>query len=118
MAILKDKGGEIEVRILKPPFDSAEPEFFDEYAYLGVRETGKRECTRYISPETLHYAIHVTFKKGYNWEHYPRFLFRVTDTATKQKIISLIPKRDGDKCEDNVLTTDQVFHFGILPLHH
>jgi hypothetical protein len=75
MAILKDKGGEIEVRIMKPPFDAAEPDFFDEYANLGVRDARLKECTRYIAPESLTYAIHVTFKKGYSWGKYPRFFF-------------------------------------------
>jgi hypothetical protein len=75
MVFLGPPGGEIEVRLVKPPFDAVESAriYFDEYEKLGTphAETLSYESTRYIIPENTHYAIELTLKKGFlfgDWE--------------------------------------------------
>jgi hypothetical protein len=107
MVLLKDRAGEIEIRIMKPPFDAADPEFFDEYANLGVRDPGRNACTRYITPESQTYAIHVVVKSGYNWGKYTQMYIEVSDKATEKQLFECWHRKK--KCEGSISTNDQVF---------
>jgi len=106
MTTLKDRAGEIEVRIMKPPFDAVEPEFFDEYVDLGVRYTGRNACTRYITPESQTYAIFIIVKSGYDWGTYPRMHVEIFDKATKVRVLS---RGFSKACAGTVSDEDQVF---------
>lgn len=67
MVILGLIGGEVEVRLVKPPFDAKESErvYFDEYEKLGTAHPGQDqlECSRYLAAENSPYAVEVTLKK-------------------------------------------------------
>ena len=71
MAFLGPPGGEIEIRLVKPPFDAVESAriYFDEYEKLGTPHAEKLsyESTRYIIPENTSYAIELTLKKGFDF---------------------------------------------------
>jgi len=75
MVFLGPPRGEIEVRLVKPPFDAVESAriYFDEYEKLGTPRAEKLsyKSTRYIVPEHTSYAIELTLKKGFDfgeWE--------------------------------------------------
>jgi hypothetical protein len=72
MVFLGPPGGEIEVRLVKPPFDAVESAriYFDEFQKLGTPHAEKLsyESTRYIVPENTHYAIELTLKKRFDFE--------------------------------------------------
>jgi hypothetical protein len=71
MVFLGLQGAEIEVRLVKPPFDAEESArvYFDEYEKLGTPHPEKfsHECTRYIIPENAAYAVEITLKKGFDY---------------------------------------------------
>lgn len=107
MAILKRMSGEIEIRLRKPPFDTIEPVYFDEYASCTVRETPwDGERTRYVVPEDTAYAMEIIVKKGYRFsKKWTGFAIRVEDLATNRQIYNRLPEK---ACEKDVLITDQV----------
>jgi hypothetical protein len=63
MAILGKPGNQIEVRLAKPPFDTSEPVYFDEYEKLSDEPQTVFRCVRYIAAEESEYAIDITLKK-------------------------------------------------------
>jgi hypothetical protein len=97
MGFLGPPGGEIEVRLVKPPFDAAEAArvYFDEYEKLGTPHAEKLsyESTRYIVPESTHYAIELTFKKGFKLGDWEGIFVKV-----KNKVkVSIIGKKELPK---------------------
>jgi hypothetical protein len=70
MVFLGPPTAEIEIRLVKPPFDALESArvYFDEYEKLGTPHPEKLtcECTRYIVPENTAYAVEITLKKGFD----------------------------------------------------
>jgi len=90
MVFLGAKGGEIDIRLVKPPFDVNESArvYIDEYEMLGTPypEKGIFESYRYIASEDTMYAIEVTLKKGFNWCKYEALRVEVHDRAKKARI--------------------------------
>lgn len=86
MVFLGQPGSEIEVRLVKPPFDAPESArvYFDEYEKLGTPHPEKirTECTRYIVPENTTYAIEITLKKGFDYGDYEGIYLQVCNKTT------------------------------------
>src|ERR1700748_2718336 len=102
MVFLGPKGAEIEIRLVKPPFDVDESArvYIAEYEMLGMpyREKGSCECYQYIASEDTTYAIEITLKKGFVWGKYQGIFVLVHDRARKAKIgRQVISKDDFEK---------------------
>jgi hypothetical protein len=95
--------GEIEVRLVKPPFDIVESSrvYFDEYEKLGTPHPEKLsyESTRYIAPENTHYAIELTLKKGFDfgdWEGICVWVYNKVKMSTiGKKKLPKLPSETG-----------------------
>jgi hypothetical protein len=90
MVFLGPQGAEIEVRLVKPPFDAEESAraYFDEYEKLGSPHPEKlsHECTRYIIPENTAYAIEITLKKGFDYGDWDGVSVHVRRKVNKTRI--------------------------------
>lgn len=103
MVFLGPPGGEIEVRLVKPPFDVVESSrvYFDEYEKLGTPHPEKLiyESTRYIVPENTHYAIELTLKKGFDfgdWEGIYVWVYNKVKMSTiGRKKLPKLPSETG-----------------------
>ena len=100
MVFLGPKGAEIEVRLVKPPFDAEESArvYFDEYEKLGTPHSVRfsHECTRYIIPDNTAYAIEITLKKGFDYGDWDGVSVRVCRKVNK----TTIGKKDLPKPTD------------------
>jgi hypothetical protein len=105
MVFLGPAGGQIEVRLVKPPFDATERIYFDEYEELGKPHPEKLsyESFRYIASENTTYAIEVTLKKGFKYETYAGILVWVWDKARK---VQIGREKFAKTSEENVLEND------------
>jgi hypothetical protein len=87
MVFLCPQGAEIEVRLVKPPFDAEESArvYFDEYEQLGEPHPEKlsHECTRYIIPENTVYALGITLKKGFDYGDWDGVVVEVVREVNK-----------------------------------
>lgn len=90
MVFLGPQGAEIEVRLVKPPFDAEESArvYFDEYEKLGTPHPEKlsHECTRYIIPENTAYAVEITLKKGFDYGDWDGVIVEVLRKVNKASI--------------------------------
>jgi hypothetical protein len=90
MVFLGPPGGEIEVRLVKPPFDAVESAriYFDEYEKLGTphAENLSYKSTRYIVPENTQYAIELTLKKGFDYEEWEGIYVKVYNKVKMSEI--------------------------------
>jgi hypothetical protein len=108
MVFLGPKDAQIEVRLVKPPFEATDSDrvYIDEYEQLGTphREKGLFECHRYIASEDTKYAIEVTLRKGFTWGDYLGIRVHIDDRARKARIgFGLIDKVGNE----DVLEKDQ-----------
>lgn len=97
MTFLGLAGGQIEVHLRKPPFDSGEAVYF-EYEMLGNPHPPKHalERTRYIVPEDTTYAIEVTLKKEFEYdEKYIAVGLEVFDTASGARLSESLVAEKG-----------------------
>jgi hypothetical protein len=102
MVFLGPQGAEIEVRLVKPPFDAKESArvYFDEYEKLGTPHPEKlsRECTRYIIPENTAYAIEITLKKGFDYGDWDGVGVEVRRKVNRTTIgVKILPKPTDQK---------------------
>jgi hypothetical protein len=74
MVFLGPQGAELEVCLMKPPFDAEESEKLSH------------ECTRYIIPENTAYAIEITLKKGFDYGDWDGVIVEVLRKVNKTKI--------------------------------
>jgi hypothetical protein len=88
MVVLGPADGQIEVRLVKPPFDATEPIYFDEFEKLGTAHPEKLryESLRYIASENTAYAIEVTLKKGFSYGTFLGIRVQVHDKVRKVQI--------------------------------
>jgi hypothetical protein len=99
MVVLGPADGQIEVRLVKAPFDAPEPVYFDEYEKLGTPHPEKLtyENSRYIASEDTAYTIEVTLKEGFSYGDFLGIWVRVHDKARKVQIgIRFFPKANKD----------------------
>jgi hypothetical protein len=85
MVFLGPPGGEIEVRLVKPPFDAVDSAriYFDEYMELGTPHSLElnKLALRYVVPEDTTYAIEITLRKGYRLGKYTGIRINIYDKA-------------------------------------
>ena len=118
MVFLGPPGGEIEVRLVKPPFDVVESArvYFDEYEKLGKAhlESMGYQSTRYIVPENTHYAIELTLKKGFDfgdWEGiYVIVHNKVKMSTIGKKKLPKLPGETGPLPAGKKLLVDRLDH--------
>jgi hypothetical protein len=107
MAILSGPSGEIQVRIQKAPFDTAELVFFDEYAKIGVRDDNM-ECTRSLIPENTTYAIYVVVKAPFKFEKWLGLRIKMIDEATNREFLSEKYEKDCKGTKDQIIQIERV----------
>ncbi len=115
MVILGPKDGRVEVRLMKAPFDAANPVYFDEYEKLGKRRPPNRayECLQYIIPEDTAYGIELTLKRCFVYGGYDGVCLKVYNKVSNGKIGSrtLSKKEDTDVLqEDKHILLDCLSH--------
>jgi hypothetical protein len=123
MAILSGPSGEIQVRIQKAPFDTAEPVFFDEYAKIGVQDD-RMKCTRCLVPENTTYAIYILVKAPFKFEKWLGLRIKVIDEATNREILNERYEKDSMGTKDQIIQIEKVgqgknavqFSMNALPL--
>jgi hypothetical protein len=108
MVFLGPKDAQIEVHLVKPPFEATDSDlvYIDEYEQLGTphREKGLFEGHRYIASEDTKYAIEVNLKKGFTWGDYLGIRVHIEDRARKARIGFGLVHKDGNEI---VLEKDQ-----------
>ncbi|KAE9374203.1 hypothetical protein N431DRAFT_532970 [Stipitochalara longipes BDJ] len=109
MVFLGPKDGQIEVRLVKPPFDAADTDrvYIDEYEKLGTphQEKGSFEYYRYTASKDTTYGIEITLKKGFSWGQFLGIKVVVHDKARNVRIgFRECPKTGWG---ENLLDTDK-----------
>ncbi|KAN0102756.1 hypothetical protein V8E51_011069 [Hyaloscypha variabilis] len=107
MVFLGPKDAQIEVRLVKPPFEATDSDrvYIDEYEQLGTphREKGLFECHRYIASEDTKYSIEVTLKKGFTWGDYLGIRVHIEDRARKARVgFGLIDKVGNENVNEDL----------------